>query len=47
MLYQNLKYTLKTNGMGQLLNTSHMFNAKAIKYKIKTNFTDQYWQMYD
>ncbi len=33
MFYQNLKYTLKTNGMGQLLNTPHMFNAKAIKYK--------------
>ena len=35
MFYQNLKYTLKTNGMGQLLNTPHMFNAKAIKYKTR------------
>ncbi len=42
--YQNLKYTLQTNGMGQLLNTPYMFNKKAIKYKIKTNLTDQYWQ---
>ncbi len=44
--YQNLKYTLKTHGMRQLVNNPYMLDGKLLS-TIKTNHTDQYWQQYN